>query len=64
MDTWSPAWGFAAVGGIGVLVTLAVLPGELRRRAASRARRVGTGQPTADPADVPSPDAVPVSKAA
>jgi predicted MFS family arabinose efflux permease len=32
MDTWSPAWGFAAVGGLGVLVTLAVLPAERRRR--------------------------------
>jgi MFS family permease len=36
MDTWSPPWGFAAVGGVGLLVTLAVLPGELRRRAARR----------------------------
>ena len=32
MDTWSPPWGFAAVGGLGVLVTLLVLPAELRRR--------------------------------
>jgi MFS family permease len=32
MDAWSPAWGFAAVGALGVLVTLAVLPAELRRR--------------------------------
>ena len=32
MDTWSPPWGFAAVGGLGVLVTLAVLPAELRHR--------------------------------
>jgi MFS family permease len=37
MDTWSPAWGFAAVGGLGVLVTLAVLPAELRRRQADTA---------------------------
>jgi predicted MFS family arabinose efflux permease len=32
MDIWSPAWGFAAVGGLGVLVTLVVLPVERRRR--------------------------------
>jgi MFS family permease len=39
MDTWSPPWGFAVVGGVGALVTLAVLPGELRRLASDRARR-------------------------
>jgi MFS family permease len=43
MDTWSPAWGFAAVGGIGVLVTLAVLPGELRRRTTGRSRHDDPG---------------------
>ena len=32
MDAWSPPWGFAAVGGVGVLVTLLVLPAELRDR--------------------------------
>jgi len=32
MDALSPAWGFAAVGGVGLLVAVAVLPGELRRR--------------------------------
>jgi MFS family permease len=32
MDIWSPAWGFAAVGALGVLVALAVMPAELRRR--------------------------------
>jgi MFS family permease len=48
MDTWSPPWGFAAVGGVGVLVTLAVLP-ELRRRktaaaaAAAAAESAGAG---------------------
>jgi predicted MFS family arabinose efflux permease len=34
MDTWSPRWGFAAVGGLGVLITVLVLPAELRRRRA------------------------------
>ena len=32
MDTWSPAWGFAAVGGVGVVVAALALPAELRRR--------------------------------
>jgi predicted MFS family arabinose efflux permease len=32
MDWQSPPWGFAAVGGVGVLVALLVLPTELRRR--------------------------------
>jgi MFS family permease len=39
MDAWSPPWGFAAVGGVGVLVSLVVLPGELRRLAAERRAR-------------------------
>jgi predicted MFS family arabinose efflux permease len=34
MDTFSPAWGFPAVGVVGVLVALLVLPMELRRRRA------------------------------
>jgi len=38
MDTWSPAWGFVAVGGLGILVTLAVLPAERRRRSAASLR--------------------------
>lgn len=37
MDNWSPPWGFAAVGGLGVLVTLLVLPAELRNRRRHRA---------------------------
>ncbi|GIF28195.1 MFS transporter [Actinoplanes utahensis] len=32
IDHWGPAWGFAAVGTVGVLVALLVLPAELRRR--------------------------------
>jgi MFS family permease len=32
MDTWSPAWGFAAVGGVGLVVAALALPAELRRR--------------------------------
>ncbi len=37
MDWQSPPWGFATVGGIGVLVALLVLPAELRRRRTDRA---------------------------
>ncbi|HEU4347715.1 MAG TPA: MFS transporter, partial [Actinoplanes sp.] len=51
MDWTSPPWGFAAVGGVGVLVALLVLPAELRNRRAAR------GQ------DAPS-SAVPTSPAA
>lgn len=46
MDTWSPPWGFAAVGGLGLLVTLVVLPAELRRR------RPADETPAADETDV------------
>ncbi len=42
MDWQSPPWGFAAVGGVGVLVALAVLPSELRRR---RARTAAAADP-------------------
>jgi MFS family permease len=31
-DTWSPAWGFVAVGGIGALIAAAVIPIELHAR--------------------------------
>lgn len=37
MDWQSPPWGFAAVGGVGVLVALLVLPAELRNRRDDRA---------------------------
>jgi predicted MFS family arabinose efflux permease len=38
MDWQSPPWGFAAVGGIGVLVALLVLPAELRNRREAQSR--------------------------
>jgi predicted MFS family arabinose efflux permease len=44
MDWQSPPWGFAAVGGIGVVVALLVLPAELRHRrnaAAAGSRTAG-----------------------
>ncbi|MEV4706394.1 MFS transporter [Actinoplanes sp. NPDC049316] len=37
MDALSPTWGFATVGGVGVLVALLVAPIELRRRRAEEA---------------------------
>ena len=42
MDRWSPPWGFAAVGAFGVLVTLIVIPVELRRRARAHGAAVVT----------------------
>jgi predicted MFS family arabinose efflux permease len=44
MDTLSPAWGFVAVGGVGLLVAVVVLPIELRRRKTEAAL---AGPPTA-----------------
>jgi MFS family permease len=48
MDTWSPAWGFAAVGAVGVLITLVAVPAELRRRRQD-ARSVPPAALTDDP---------------
>jgi predicted MFS family arabinose efflux permease len=47
IDQWGPAWGFVAVGAVGVLVALLVLPTEIRHR---------RGNP---PVAVPNPDPVP-----
>jgi predicted MFS family arabinose efflux permease len=43
MDTWSPAWGFAAVGGVGLVVAVLALPAELRRRRERVDEAVGEG---------------------
>ena len=43
MDWQSPPWGFAAVGGVGVLVALLVLPAELRKRREDQAAVSGPG---------------------
>ncbi|RSM75184.1 MFS transporter [Actinoplanes sp. ATCC 53533] len=45
MDTWSPAWGFTAVGGVGLVVAALALPAELRRR------REQPADEATDPAD-------------
>ncbi|MEU4624444.1 MFS transporter [Actinoplanes sp. NPDC023801] len=50
IDRWGPEWGFVAVGAVGVLVALLVLPTELRHR-----RRSATSSDVASP---PAPDAV------
>jgi MFS family permease len=47
MDTWSPPWGFAAVGGLGLLVTLAVLPAELRHRREASGAQPSIKEPSA-----------------
>jgi predicted MFS family arabinose efflux permease len=49
MDWQSPPWGFAAVGGIGVLVALLVLPAELRTR--REARTAATAAPILESTD-------------
>jgi predicted MFS family arabinose efflux permease len=51
MDHSSPAWGFAATGGLGLLIVLACLPVELRRRAATGP----TTGPTTRPATATRP---------
>jgi predicted MFS family arabinose efflux permease len=56
MDTWSPAWGFAAVGGVGVLVALLVLPAEMHRRRKT-ADAATTAPPTDEPAEISSDSA-------
>jgi predicted MFS family arabinose efflux permease len=55
MDWQSPAWGFAAVGGVGVLVALLVLPAELRNRRADRAQHANEPAESADPAGPAGP---------
>jgi predicted MFS family arabinose efflux permease len=47
MDWQSPPWGFAAVGGVGVLVALLVLPSELRNRRRDRSAAGPSGDPSA-----------------
>jgi predicted MFS family arabinose efflux permease len=52
MDRWSPPWGFVAVGAFGGLVTLIVIPIELRRRA--RAAVVGVSEAATDGVEAPA----------
>ncbi|MEV6491173.1 MFS transporter [Actinoplanes sp. NPDC051633] len=56
MDWQSPPWGFATVGGIGLLVAVAVLPSELRNRRA-RAAAQAAEPPSDRPSDKPALDA-------
>jgi predicted MFS family arabinose efflux permease len=55
MDWRSPPWGFAAVGGIGVLVALAVLPSELRNRRRDRETPPDPPSETTEPMEPPVP---------
>ncbi len=48
-DTLAPAWGFVAVGGVGALIALAVLPAELTRRR-THTEPAAAAQPTTEPA--------------
>jgi MFS family permease len=52
MDTFSPAWGFTAVGAVGLLVALLVLPAEVRRRKTAAALHE---EPTKAPTPTLSP---------
>ncbi|MFI5492883.1 MFS transporter [Actinoplanes sp. NPDC051859] len=56
MDAQTPAWGFAAVGGVGLLVAILVLPTELRRRphdgAAAESERADAQAPAEEPVPV------------
>jgi predicted MFS family arabinose efflux permease len=58
IDHWGPAWGFVAVGAVGVLVALIVLPIELRHRRGDEpsvpvSATAVSGPPAAHPAAVP-----------
>ncbi len=57
MDWQSPPWGFATVGGIGVLVALLVLPAELRRRRDDAAVPADAADPADAAGDRPAPAA-------
>ena len=49
-DTISPAWGFVAVGGVGTLIALAVIPAELIHRRARVAEAALAEPALAEPA--------------
>ncbi|GAA0796830.1 MFS transporter [Spirilliplanes yamanashiensis] len=57
MDTTAPAWGFAATGGLGLLIVLICLPIALRHRR-------DDDTPTPDPLTAPTPAAEPSPAAA
>ena len=50
MDWQSPPWGFAAVGGVGMLVALLVLAAELRNRRTGRSEQAAAAYAAGDAA--------------
>ncbi|KUL27280.1 MFS transporter [Actinoplanes awajinensis] len=64
IDSFGPKWGFAAVGIVGALVALAVLPAELRRRRADPTTSPAPASPRpASPSQAASPTTPPASAA-
>jgi MFS family permease len=57
-DTWSPVWGFVAVGGVGTLIALAVIPAELLHRRYTPPTPPHTPATDVPPADVVADDVV------
>ncbi|GLY01245.1 MFS transporter [Actinoplanes sp. NBRC 101535] len=64
IDRIGPEWGFVAVGAVGVLVALVVLPTELRRRSADRSEALLAEPLPGEPAVavLPTPQSPAVSK--
>jgi MFS family permease len=59
-DTWSPAWGFVAVGGVGTLIAAAVLLLELHHRSSDPSEPSPTDPSPTDPSSTePSPTSAP-----
>ncbi|GIE29054.1 hypothetical protein Ait01nite_020990 [Actinoplanes italicus] len=64
IDRWGPEWGFVAVGAVGVVVALLVLPTELRhRRRASSASGAESSSVSVSSASGAESSSVPVSSA-
>ncbi|WP_328465654.1 MFS transporter [Actinoplanes sp. NBC_00393] len=59
IDTQGPAWGFVAVGAVGILVALLVLPAELRRRRDTPEPPAADTTPSSTPGTISPQDAAP-----
>ncbi|MEU4239725.1 MFS transporter [Actinoplanes sp. NPDC026619] len=51
-DTWSPVWGFVAVGGVGTLIALAVIPVQVLQRRGEASIRPPADAVATDPAEL------------